>query len=124
MARIAKRLPLARRTVDTADLPDGFDAWDLEREGCEDPDVWLEARLRQTAPQTDEAGDGEVQLVSPPITPISQIPPRQWAYGRFMLFGSAAVIGAMDGAGEGMIAVALALAFRRCRHGAIAHRSR
>ena len=62
MARIAKRLPLARRTVDTADLPDGFDAWDLEHEGCDDPDMWLEARLREIAPYTDEAGDGEVQL--------------------------------------------------------------
>jgi hypothetical protein len=111
MARIAKRLPLARRTVDTTGLPDGFDAWDLEHEGCDDPDAWLERRLRQTAPQSEDAGDSEVQLVSPPITPVSQIPPRQWAYGRFLLFGAAAVIGAMDGAGKGLIAVAIALAF-------------
>ncbi len=38
------------------------------------------------------------------------IPPRAWAYGRFLLFGSAAVLGAVDGGGKGAIAVAMALA--------------
>lgn len=53
----------------------------------------------------------EVQIVRAPITEISEIPPRPWAYGRFMLFGSAAVIGAVDGSGKGVIAVAMALSF-------------
>jgi hypothetical protein len=40
----------------------------------------------------------------------ASIPPRRWAYGRFLLFGSAAVIGAVDGGGKGAIAVVMALA--------------
>jgi hypothetical protein len=54
--------------------------------------------------------DGEVQFTWATITEIKEIPPRQWAYGRFLLFGSAACIGAMDGAGKGMLAATLALA--------------
>jgi hypothetical protein len=53
----------------------------------------------------------DVQFIEPTIRPIHQIPPRQWAYGRFLLFGSAAVIGAMDGTGKGYIAIAIMLAF-------------
>jgi hypothetical protein len=59
----------------------------------------------------DPPPSGEVQIVQGTIRAITAIPPRQWAYGKFMLFGSAAVIGAMDGAGKGIIAVATALAF-------------
>ena len=40
----------------------------------------------------------------------ASLPPRPWAYGNFMLFGSAAVIGAADGSGKGAIAVVMALA--------------
>jgi hypothetical protein len=40
---------------------------------------------------------------------ISSIPPRQWAYGFFLLFGHAAVIGAADGTGKGALAVVIAL---------------
>jgi hypothetical protein len=43
-----------------------------------------------------------------PIDP-SKLPPRQWAYGHFLLFGSAGVIGAVDGAGKGFIAIAMAI---------------
>jgi hypothetical protein len=43
------------------------------------------------------------------IAPAS-IQPRPWAYGKFLLFGSAAVLGAVDGAGKGVIAVGMALA--------------
>ena len=42
-ARLAERLPGAR-IIDTANLPDGFDAADLERLD-EDPFAWLVARL-------------------------------------------------------------------------------
>ena len=45
-----------------------------------------------------------------PLMPITQIPPRPWAYGRFLLFGSAAVLGAVDGGGKGAIAVVMMLA--------------
>jgi hypothetical protein len=52
----------------------------------------------------------QVQFTWATITEIEEIPPRQWAYGRFLIFGSAACIGAMDGAGKGMIAATMALA--------------
>jgi hypothetical protein len=41
---------------------------------------------------------------------ITDIPPRQWAYGHFLMFGSASVLGAVDGIGKGAIAVVKALA--------------
>jgi hypothetical protein len=50
MKRIAKRLPQAR-IVDTSDLADGFDAWDLEQQGCDEPEAWLQARLREPEPE-------------------------------------------------------------------------
>jgi hypothetical protein len=40
----------------------------------------------------------------------TKIPPRPWAYGNYLLFGTAAVLGAVDGAGKGAIAVVTALA--------------
>jgi RecA-family ATPase len=53
MARIAKRLtPI--RIIDTRGLPDGYDAADLEHGGCDDPDAWLAARLREPEPQPDD----------------------------------------------------------------------
>jgi hypothetical protein len=52
----------------------------------------------------------DVASVALPFIPIHEIPPRPWAYGRFLLFGSAAVIGAVDGGGKGAIAVEIALA--------------
>jgi hypothetical protein len=61
-------------------------------------------------PEPDPTPDA-VRFIQQAITPITQIVPRQWAYGRFLLFGSAAVIGAMDGTGKGYIAVAIMLAF-------------
>lgn len=55
------------------------------------------------------SGSGNLHCISlHPLGP-AKIPPRQWAYGRFLLFGSAAVIGAVDGGGKGAIAVAMAL---------------
>jgi hypothetical protein len=56
-------------------------------------------------------GAQAIQLANTAVGPITGIPPRPWAYGRFLLTGSAAVIGAMDGAGKGMMAVAVALSF-------------
>jgi hypothetical protein len=63
-----------------------------------------------TSPDADEPPPGDAQLAWATIRQVSAIPPRRWAYGRFLLFGSAAVIGAVDGAGKGMIATVMALA--------------
>jgi hypothetical protein len=41
--------------------------------------------------------------------PIASIPPRRWAYGTFLLFGEASVLGAVDGGGKGGHAVVIAL---------------
>jgi hypothetical protein len=45
------------------------------------------------------------------IDPVgaARIPPRQWAYGKFLLFGCASVIGAVDGGGKGAITVGIIL---------------
>jgi hypothetical protein len=53
----------------------------------------------------------EIRIVPAISSEIQEIPPRPWAYGHFLMFGTAAVIGAMDGAGKGMIAVGIALSF-------------
>jgi hypothetical protein len=58
------------------------------------------ARLNEDEPLLCE------QLV--PLS-INSIPPRPWAYGHFLLFGHAAVIGAVDGGGKGALAVVMAL---------------
>lgn len=47
--------------------------------------------------------------VQPTADSISSIPPRQWAYGKFLLFGYPAVIGAVDGGGKGAMAIVIAL---------------
>jgi hypothetical protein len=68
-------------------------------------------RLNATSPES--GGQSQLlPLVLQRLEPraIIDIPPRQWAYGRFLLFGSAAVIGAVDGGGKGAIAVVIALA--------------
>jgi AAA domain len=57
----------------------------------------------------EEKADGLPYRRLPPIG-AANIPPRQWAYGKFLLFGSVAVIGAVDGAGKGVIAVGIILA--------------
>ena len=58
----------------------------------------------------DTTQHDDVASAALPPTPIREIPPRPWAYGHFLLFGSAAVIGALDGGGKGAIAVVMALA--------------
>lgn len=57
----------------------------------------------------DPKQHADVTSAALPLTPINKIPPRPWAYGRFLLFGSAAVIGAVDGGGKGAIAVVIML---------------
>jgi hypothetical protein len=55
-----------------------------------------------------EVGD-DLEVVTLPPREIKAIPPRQWAYGRFLQFGSAAVLGAPDGLGKGFVTTAMAL---------------
>ena len=57
-----------------------------------------------------EAEDNGLECVALDPVGAANIPPRPWAYGRFLLLGSAAVIGAVDGGGKGAIAVVMALA--------------
>jgi hypothetical protein len=56
------------------------------------------------------ANQRDIDCCSLAPTPISAIPPRKWAYGKFLLFGSAAAIGAVDGGGKGAHAVVVGLA--------------
>ena len=46
-----------------------------------------------------------------PKIDIVRIPPRRWAYGRFLLFGKTAALAAVDGGGKGAMAVAIVLSF-------------
>jgi hypothetical protein len=57
------------------------------------------------------APDGRPPLVCKPGPrhPISSIPPRPWAYGKFLLFGSASALGGADGSGKGAHAVVICL---------------
>src|ERR1019366_3528019 len=52
--------------------------------------------LERPAPDQHGRGDPreheDVASAALPLTPITEIPPRPWAYGHFLLFGSAGVI--------------------------------
>ncbi len=50
-----------------------------------------------------------LECVGLPHLGKANIPPRQWAYGQYLLFGQAAVLGAVDGGGKGSMAVTIAL---------------
>jgi hypothetical protein len=65
---------------------------------------------KQTRPNGYD-GESDEPLVCKPLAPlaISDIPPRPWAFGKFLMFGTASVIGARDGGGKGYIAVIIAL---------------
>jgi hypothetical protein len=75
----------------------------LASHGAADLEALAEA-LREV-----EAGDDDFEAVVLPAGEISDIPPRTWAYGRYMLFGSAAVLGAADGVGKGFLTTAIIL---------------
>jgi hypothetical protein len=66
--------------------------------------------LQQGKPVPDLPRESIVECK--PLLPIGRmsIPPRQWAYGNFLLLGSASVIGAVDGGGKGAIAAVITLA--------------
>jgi hypothetical protein len=123
-------LPQAR-ILQVTDLPEGDDAADVSPQ---DPEAWLADRLVEAVTH-DEQSTNDAKDAPPPgtnghagghhstddgtdtvkcdritHTGATKIPPRPWAYGTFLLFGSAAVLGAVDGAGKGAIAVVMALA--------------
>lgn len=68
------------------------------------------ARGPESAPPDDTTSTSGLKCVALVPIPKDKIPPRPWAYGRFLLFGSAACLGAVDGGGKGAIAVVTALA--------------
>jgi hypothetical protein len=75
MARIAKRLPHATITLNTDGLSDGFDAADLEQEGCADADAWLDARLHEPeSPPPEPAPDQEENLPGTEPEPAAKPP--------------------------------------------------
>ena len=56
-----------------------------------------------------ERQSDDIEAVALDPRPINQIPPRRWAYGHFLQFGSAAVMAAPDGIGKGFVTTAMAL---------------
>lgn len=50
MAKLLARLPAGTQVVRVDDLPEGFDAWNLEQQKCEDPEAWLKERLQAGTP--------------------------------------------------------------------------
>ena len=89
MARIAKRLTPSH-LLDTADLPDGYDAANLEGDGCDDPDAWLAARLRDPEPSSHPASaktddwpepmDFMAAQLGAPILKERHVPPSLWPF--------------------------------------------
>ena len=89
MARIAKRLTRIR-LIDTANLPDGYDAANLEGDGCDDPDAWLTARLRDPEPSSHPASaktddwpepvDFMAAQLGAPILKEHHVPPSLWPF--------------------------------------------
>ena len=98
LTALAAEAPLATILAPTPPEPD-------------DPGNW-EGASGAPPPWPDDAPTASPVLpVSFPLTPIDQIPPRRWAYGTFLMFGQAAVLGAVDGGGKGAIATGIALSF-------------
>jgi hypothetical protein len=81
--------------------------------------LWLCERLRmdpatlgytgKRKPTESNEDNDQLLCERPDLRRIADIPPRQWAYGNFLLFGSTSVVGAVDGGGKGAQAVVIAL---------------
>jgi hypothetical protein len=82
---------------------------DLEPDPA-DAAAWGGSGRKGTPPPNGEDTGNDIDCIRLPPIGAGRIAPRPWAYGRFLLFGSAAVIGAVDGGGKGAIAVVMALA--------------
>jgi hypothetical protein len=86
-----------------------------ERPGAEAPEDWIRDprggdKEKQKQRKNGEAHVDDLQCIRLDPIGATNIPPRPWAYGKFLLFGTAAVLGALDGAGKGAIAVVKAIA--------------
>ncbi len=71
-------------------------------------------RIAEEAVRRASAGPAAPELrpldcIALPRLGRTNIPPRPWAYGHYLLFGQAAVLGAVDGGGKGAMAVTIAL---------------
>jgi hypothetical protein len=101
------------RIVELGGLPEKGDISDWIANGATQSDletlVEITPPFRPSGPIPAEDADDPVLCEHPASQPISSIPPRQWAYGHFLLFGHAAVLGAVDGGGKGAHATAIAL---------------
>jgi hypothetical protein len=65
---------------------------------------------RERYQQSKPNGSGEPLICQPlALSAISAIPPRPWAYGKFLLFGSVSALGAVDGGGKGAHATVIGL---------------
>jgi hypothetical protein len=78
----------------------------------------ISARFRNRLSEIQSSAESTDPLIyaSPRARTIGEIKPRRWAYGRFLLFGEAGVIGAVDGGGKSAMAVTIALAMITGRH--------
>ena len=56
-----------------------------------------------------QAGVVPLQSVALRAVEPAAIPPRPWAYGQFLMFGTGAVLGAVDGGGKGAISIGIML---------------
>jgi hypothetical protein len=75
-SRIAKRLRHVQM-IETVDLPDGYDAADLEGDGCDDPAAWLAARLRGPAPEPEPEPQPQ-PITTTEWDPWEDPPPPEW----------------------------------------------
>jgi hypothetical protein len=66
-------------------------------------------RARNADGGADWTDDGDLICTAAAPHGICDIPPRPWAYGKFLQFGEAQAIGAVDGGGKGAMAVVIAL---------------
>jgi hypothetical protein len=122
MAEIAQKLPRAR-IVDVSDLTDGFDAADLD---VDDPQAWLDARLRVELPPAPEKNETEPEAKekkkeTPPPEPIKAelwawrdprfIPPRPWLVGTLLIRGYSTLIASRGGTGKTAFAIAVLLSY-------------
>jgi hypothetical protein len=74
---------------------------------------FTEQREEDRKPKPANGPDDDGPLLCTALEPlaITSIPPRPWAYGKYLLFGSASALGGADGSGKGAIAVVMALSF-------------
>ena len=106
---IAKLFPQARMVnVDgLAETVDGFDAADLEGQGCEDPEAWLRARLSE--PKKDDPYAGLCDRLSAQNWISREIPPSDRLLGDLITTTSRMFLVGRTGLGKTMLGLAMAM---------------